>query len=122
MLCDCHNKIRNCDLVKLVSHYRERLLNGHDIAVKRLSASSTQGLEEFNYELFLVAKLQHRNLVKLIGVCVEEEEEEKQLVYEYLANIGSVDDFLFGKCLSEITPSFKEELREIFATYMKNLT
>ncbi|XP_062199446.1 cysteine-rich receptor-like protein kinase 43 [Phragmites australis] len=74
--------------------YRGRLEDGREVAVKRLGAASRQGAREFRNEATLLSRVQHRNVVNLIGYCARGAD-DKLLVYEYVPN-ESLDKILFS--------------------------
>ncbi|OMO63475.1 hypothetical protein COLO4_32425 [Corchorus olitorius] len=96
------------ELAKVTSNFKDELKLGEggfgavyrgylrdpdiDIAIKRVSKASKQGIKEFASEVKIISRLRHKNLVKLIGWC--HEKGELILVYEFMAN-GSLDSHLF---------------------------
>ncbi|CAN1227642.1 G-type lectin S-receptor-like serine/threonine-protein kinase At4g27290 [Linum perenne] len=84
--------------------YKGTLKDGVEIAVKKLSRNSQQGANEFKNEAINIAKLQHRNLVRLLGCCVQRD--ERMLLYEFMPN-GSLDAFIFDSRLRIIHRDLK---------------
>lgn len=75
------------------------LADGQEIAVKQLALDSRQGVKAFTNEVRLLLKVQHRNVVSLLGCCAAEG--HKMLVYPFLPN-RSLDYFLFGQSPSHL--------------------
>ncbi|CAA2983715.1 Serine threonine kinase [Olea europaea subsp. europaea] len=79
--------------------YKGKTVEGREIAVKVLSRRSVQGLLEFKTELILISKIQHVNLVKLLGFCIHGD--DKMIIYDYMPN-KSLDFFLFCPAKREL--------------------
>ncbi|KAF6160511.1 hypothetical protein GIB67_019280 [Kingdonia uniflora] len=86
----CNNKLGEGGFVP---DYKGKLVNGQEIAVKKLSKKSGQGIHKFQNEVILIAKLQHWNLVRLLGCCIQRH--KTMLIYEYMPN-KSLDSLIFG--------------------------
>ncbi|XVF14137.1 hypothetical protein REPUB_Repub09cG0031500 [Reevesia pubescens] len=87
---------QNCSCILSVprgSNSNNIYQNWHYITVKRRSESFGQGLDEFKNEVIHIVKLQHRNLVKILGCCIQAD--EKMLIYEFMPN-KILDFFIFG--------------------------
>ncbi|RZC54369.1 hypothetical protein C5167_013221 [Papaver somniferum] len=88
--------------------YKGQLPDGSQIAVKQLSAMSNQGSREFVNEIGIISGLQHPNLVKLFGCCVEEN--QLLVIYEYMEN-NSLARALYGKAGERLNLNWPTRLR-----------
>ncbi|KAH9618912.1 hypothetical protein KSS87_008436 [Heliosperma pusillum] len=74
--------------------YKASMPAGGVVAVKVLASNSRQGEKEFQTEVSLLGRLHHRNLVNLVGYCVEKG--QRMLVYEYMSK-GSLDKLIYSE-------------------------
>lgn len=87
--------------------YHGTMEDGTEVAVKLLTRDNQSGDREFIAEVEMLSRLHHRNLVKLIGICIEGH--TRCLVYEVVHN-GSVDSHLHGKFLTTLVIYFLQKI------------
>lgn len=107
--------------VNLVIFYSSqgKLNNGLEVAVKRCSLSASHSdpeklSQEFRTEVELLTNINHRNIIKLIGYCTEDQ--AMILVYEYMPN-GSLDKYIYGMLIF-INISITSSLRNRLSLYI----
>lgn len=111
---DLKKATNNFDALRIIGEggfglvYRGVLLDGRDVAVKILKRYDHHGGREFLAEVEMLSRLHHRNLVKLIGICMENQ--TRCLVYELIPN-GSVESHLHGK--------HKRTVHNLFNSFME---
>ncbi|KAM0001971.1 putative protein kinase RLK-Pelle-WAK-LRK10L-1 family [Helianthus debilis subsp. tardiflorus] len=89
--------------------YYGKLLDGREVAVKRLYENNFKRVEQFVNEVRILTKLDHENLVKLFG-CTSKRSRELLLVYEYIPN-GTIADHLHGKLANSSSSLFSWSVR-----------
>lgn len=93
--------------------YRGRLINGSEVAVKKLLNNLGQAEKEFRVEVEAIGHVRHKNLVRLLGYCVEGI--HRMLVYEYVNN-GNLEQWLHGAMRQHGVLSWESRMKVILGT------
>ncbi|KAK4769860.1 hypothetical protein SAY87_030392 [Trapa incisa] len=93
--------------------YRGRLINGTEVAVKKLLNNMGQAEKEFRVEVEAIGHVRHKNLVRLLGYCIEGI--HRMLVYEYVNN-GNLEQWLHGEMCQHGTLSWDARMKVILGT------
>ncbi|GFP92492.1 probable receptor-like protein kinase at2g42960 [Phtheirospermum japonicum] len=93
--------------------YRGRLVNGSDVAVKKLLNNLGQAEKEFRVEVEAIGHVRHKNLVRLLGYCIEGV--HRMLVYEYVSN-GNLEQWLHGAMRQYGTLTWEARMKVLLGT------
>ncbi|KAL3631529.1 hypothetical protein CASFOL_024513 [Castilleja foliolosa] len=93
--------------------YRGRLVNGTDVAVKKLLNNLGQAEKEFRVEVEAIGHVRHKNLVRLLGYCMEGV--QRMLVYEYVNN-GNLEQWLHGAMRQHGSLTWEARMKVLIGT------
>ncbi|KAL2938814.1 hypothetical protein RDABS01_022263 [Bienertia sinuspersici] len=93
--------------------YRGLLINGSEVAVKRLVNNLGQAEKEFRVEVEAIGHVRHKNLVRLLGYCIEGV--HRMLVYEYVNN-GNLEQWLHGAMRQHGTLTWEARIKVLLGT------
>ncbi|MCI16576.1 putative receptor-like protein kinase, partial [Trifolium medium] len=93
--------------------YKGRLINGSEVAVKRLLNNLGQAEKEFRVEVDAIGHVRHKHLVRLLGFCIEGV--HRLLVYEYVNN-GNLEQWLHGAMRQHGVLTWEARMKVILGT------
>ncbi|KAL8506265.1 hypothetical protein ACS0TY_017222 [Phlomoides rotata] len=93
--------------------YKGRLVNGTEVAVKKLLNNLGQAEKEFRVEVEAIGHVRHKNLVRLLGYCIEGV--HRMLVYEYVNN-GNLEQWLHGAMRQHGTLTWEARMKVLLGT------
>ncbi|GAY57982.1 protein kinase domain-containing protein [Citrus sinensis] len=93
--------------------YKGRLINGSEVAVKKLLNNLGQAEKEFRVEVEAIGHVRHKNLVRLLGYCIEGV--HRMLVYEYVNN-GNLEQWLHGAMRNQGNLTWEARMKVIIGT------